>query len=113
LPSRPGRVSTLDLLGPGLTLFTGPASAPWDTAAAALAVPPPLAVRNLDAITARGMGIRAGGALLARPDGAPAVLWPPGTNAAPALQTAIRSILAGTGHHSAEQTRSASSRDVA
>jgi 2-polyprenyl-6-methoxyphenol hydroxylase-like FAD-dependent oxidoreductase len=96
LPSRPGRVSTLDLLGPGLTLFTGPASAPWDTAAAALAVPPPLAVRNLDAITARGMGIRAGGALLALPDGAPAVLWPPGTNAAPALQTAIRSILAGT-----------------
>jgi putative polyketide hydroxylase len=113
LPSGPDRVSTLDLLGPGLTVFTGPASAPWDAAAASVAAPPPLTVRHLDQITARGMGIRAGGAMLARPDGALAEWWPPGTTAAPALQTAIKSVLTGTGHHSAEQARPASSRDAA
>ena len=32
LPSASGRVSTLDLLGPGWTLFTGPVAAAWDAA---------------------------------------------------------------------------------
>jgi putative polyketide hydroxylase len=67
-----GRVSTLDLLGPGLTLFTGPDSAPWE------AQPnggPPVTVRRLDAISARSIGIRGHGALLVRPDGTPAWLW--------------------------------------
>ena len=36
---------------PGLTVFTGPASAPWDAAAASVAAPPPLIVRHL-----RGIG---------------------------------------------------------
>jgi putative polyketide hydroxylase len=65
-------VSTLDLLGPGLTLFTGPDSAPWK------AHPnggPPVTVRPLDAISARSIGIRGRGALLVRPDGTPAQLW--------------------------------------
>jgi putative polyketide hydroxylase len=113
LPSGPGRVSTLDLLGPGLTLFTGPASAPWDAAAASNLAPPPLIVCHLDQITARAMGIRADGAMLARPDGAPAGWWPPGTDAAPALRAAIKSVRTGTGHHRAEQTRPASSPDAA
>jgi putative polyketide hydroxylase len=67
-----GRVSTLDLLTPGLTLFTGPDSSPWE------AHPhggPPVTVRRLDAITARSIGIRGRGALLVRPDGTPAQLW--------------------------------------
>jgi putative polyketide hydroxylase len=72
VPSQEGRVSTLDLLGPGLTLFTGPESAPWQPQPVG---GPPVAVRRLDAISARAIGIRGSGALLVRPDGTPARLW--------------------------------------
>jgi 2-polyprenyl-6-methoxyphenol hydroxylase-like FAD-dependent oxidoreductase len=71
LDSDDGRVSTLDLLGPGLTLFAGPGSAPWKTPSGG----PPVTVRRLDAITARAIGIRGHGGLLVRPDGTPARLW--------------------------------------
>jgi putative polyketide hydroxylase len=67
-----GRVSTLDLLGPGLTLFTGPDSAPWGAQANG---GPPVSVRPLDAVSARAIGIRGRGVLLVRPDGTPARLW--------------------------------------
>jgi putative polyketide hydroxylase len=65
-----GRVSTLDLIGDGLTLFTGPggpahsAAAYWGEA--------PVAVRELPAVTARALGIAPGGSLLVRPDAVPA-----------------------------------------
>jgi putative polyketide hydroxylase len=72
VPSGEGRVSTLDLLTPGLTLFTGPESAPWETHATG---GPPVTVRRLDAISARAIGIRGHNALLVRPDGTPAQMW--------------------------------------
>ena len=73
VPRDGGLVSTLDLLGDGLTLFVGP---DWDGA-----VPggesgaPPITVERLDAIAARGLGLTTAGSLLARPDGYPVALW--------------------------------------
>lgn len=64
-----GLVSTLDLLGDGLTLLAGPA---WEGA-----VPPsaaPLRVERLDAIAAHALGLSASGTLLVRPDGRPVAL---------------------------------------
>jgi len=62
-----GGASTLDLLGDGLTLLTGP----WQAAAPLRRGGPPVAVRRLDAIAARAVGVPHGGTLLVRPDGAP------------------------------------------
>jgi putative polyketide hydroxylase len=64
------RASTLDLVGDGLTLFTGPDGPDQ--------VPPsadgtaPVTHRRLPAVTARALGIAPGGSLLVRPSGVPA-----------------------------------------
>jgi 2-polyprenyl-6-methoxyphenol hydroxylase-like FAD-dependent oxidoreductase len=70
--SGPSRRSTLDLLGPGLTRFTGPGGGmPGERAPAPFAAAP-VAEHRLSAVTARALGIGARGSLLVRPDGAPA-----------------------------------------
>ncbi len=84
-----GQRSTLDLLGSGLTLLTGPAGDAWKAEACALAGAPPLAVASLDEITARALGIRPGGALLVRPDGIPAASWSRDADARSALKRAV------------------------
>ena len=61
------RVSTLDLLGEGLTLFIGPAAD--DRAPVGRDGAPPVTVERLDAIGARGLGLATRGSLLATPDG--------------------------------------------
>jgi 2-polyprenyl-6-methoxyphenol hydroxylase-like FAD-dependent oxidoreductase len=62
-----GLVSTLDLLGDGLTRFAGP---DWDGPLPRNPLgSPPIAVERLDAIAARGLGLSPVGSLLARPDG--------------------------------------------
>ena len=75
LPAAAGRVSTLDLLGPGLTLLTGLDRDAWEATAGAVAGSAPVVVRSVDAISARALGFHGGGALLARPDGVPIGLW--------------------------------------
>jgi hypothetical protein len=62
-----GRRSTLDLLGPGFTLFIGPLTAVGPVRRSA-----PVVVRRLPAIAARALGIAPGESLLVRPDGVPA-----------------------------------------
>jgi hypothetical protein len=73
MTSTAGRVSTLDRLGRGWTLFTGPSGAASDAVASPTRAP--LSVVTLDAVTARSIGVRGDGALLARPDGAPVAVW--------------------------------------
>jgi putative polyketide hydroxylase len=92
LPSENGQVSTHDLLGMGLTLFIGSRAATWKKAAASVQVELPLQIHSLDVITAHAMGIRADGALLARPDGWPVATWAGGVDASAGLPAAINSV---------------------
>lgn len=68
--SGPERISTLDLLSPGLTLFTtadAPRAEPAGERGGA-----PVTVRELPPVAAGALGIGPGESLLVRPDGAPA-----------------------------------------
>jgi putative polyketide hydroxylase len=84
-----GEGSTLDLLGPGLTLFAGRDGAAWDSAAASLATRVPVAVRLLDPVAARAVGAPGGSALLARSDGTPVGVLPAGADPVPSLRAAV------------------------
>ena len=66
------RLSTLDLLADGLTLFTGTDTEPPPRASTSADGSAPLTVRRLPAVTARALGIAPGGSLLVRPSGVPA-----------------------------------------
>jgi putative polyketide hydroxylase len=68
--------STLDLLGPGLTLLTGPAADPWTDPAATLDPPFPVEVHPLDPEAAARLGINPAGAALVRPDAQVIACWP-------------------------------------
>ena len=73
---RDGReVSTLDLVGEGLTLLTGPAGLAWAAAAAEAGSRVPIQVCGLDAATADALGIGEHGAILLRPDAHPLRTW--------------------------------------
>ena len=89
-----GERSTLDLLGPGLTLFTGRDAPAWDSAAASLAGRLPVRVRLLDPVAARAVGAPGGSALLARSDGTPVGVLPAGADPAPALRAAVAAVAA-------------------
>jgi 2-polyprenyl-6-methoxyphenol hydroxylase-like FAD-dependent oxidoreductase len=65
-----GRISTLDLVGDGLTLFTGPDPDPPREVIAGRSAP--VTVRRLPAVAARALGIAPGRSLAVRPSGVPA-----------------------------------------
>lgn len=69
IPTAEGRMSTLDLLGPGLTLFSAADRPPFERTQPGVA---PVLVRRVDAMAARALGIPPHGSLLVRPDGLPA-----------------------------------------
>jgi putative polyketide hydroxylase len=78
---RPG-VSTLDLLGPGLTLVTGPEGGRRHSVAEQTSVRVPLEMHALPGPAATALGIGPGEALLLRPDGRLAEQWTEATLAA-------------------------------
>jgi putative polyketide hydroxylase len=67
--------STVDLLGPGLTLLTGPSSGAWTDAAAALDLRFPLEVHPIDPAAAQVLGVTPDGAVLSRPDAQVLAHW--------------------------------------
>jgi putative polyketide hydroxylase len=69
-------VSTLDLLGGGLTQLTGPGERGSGPASAIPNARVPVTTHTLDESTARGIGIPPGGAVLLRPDGQRLLHWP-------------------------------------
>jgi 2-polyprenyl-6-methoxyphenol hydroxylase-like FAD-dependent oxidoreductase len=66
--------STVDLVGPGRTLFTGPEESVWG-ARAARAPGAPVQVHALPEAAASALGISGRGAVMTRPDGVPVGLW--------------------------------------
>jgi 2-polyprenyl-6-methoxyphenol hydroxylase-like FAD-dependent oxidoreductase len=67
-------VSTLDLLGDGWTVLCGPEGQRWH--AAASVAPIPVTVHSLDPAAALAVAVPSVGAVLVRPDGKPAGMWP-------------------------------------
>jgi 2-polyprenyl-6-methoxyphenol hydroxylase-like FAD-dependent oxidoreductase len=87
-----GRVSTLDLLGDGLTLLTAN-RAGWSGAEDGSG--PPVAVREVGPIAARALGVATGGALLVRPDGRPIGWVDDRADATGAMRAALAAAMAG------------------
>ena len=88
------RRSTLDLLGPGLTLFAARGADRWAAAAEVVGTPPPLAVRRLEPLAARALGVAGRGAMLVREDGVPVATWATDADATAALCRAVDAVTA-------------------
>lgn len=81
-----GSPSTLDLVGPGLTLFTHGDHAGWRDAIHRLTASVPLEIVRLDGASATALGLAPNGALLVRPDAHEVARWDdPGQSRATAL----------------------------
>jgi putative polyketide hydroxylase len=91
------RISTIDLVGDGLTLFVGPAGDRWTDAKAMDTEPVPLTVRVLDHETAAALGLRPGGAMLVRPDSREIRRWSHYDEAAPPRVEHLAPTEAGAG----------------
>jgi putative polyketide hydroxylase len=92
----PGEVSTLDLLGPGLTLFADAANRSWAEAVTSLWSRVPISLVGLEPVVARSLGVGAHGAALVRPDGRQVAGWSTPRGAAAQLAAAVDGLLAGS-----------------
>lgn len=84
------RVSTLDLLGPGLSLLTGPHGHAWADTAGAVETTFPLDVHALDGPAAGALGMGTDGAVLVRPDARVVACWPTAADPHADLTAALR-----------------------
>lgn len=98
--------STLDLPAQGFTLLTGPRDEGWRAPATGVPAVPPVALRRLDELTARSLGLRACGGMLVRPDAVMHAWWP----AAPPDATGLRRALRIGGDAGARRTQPAALR---
>lgn len=92
-------VSTLDLIGPGLTLLTAAPAHGWAAAAAELEdrTPVPIAPAPLPAPAARALGLHGpGSAMLVRPDGVPVASWWDSRNHRAELERAVNTLFSAT-----------------
>jgi 2-polyprenyl-6-methoxyphenol hydroxylase-like FAD-dependent oxidoreductase len=89
------RVSTLDLIGDGLTLFVAANVSTWKEVATALAVPMPISVVPLKPVPARSLGLSSDGGLLVRPDGVPVASWWTSVHAGHQLRQAVSAFIVG------------------
>jgi hypothetical protein len=97
--------STLDLIGPALTLMTAGGEGVWRSAAtdAERRSSVPITVVPLPAAAAHALGLRGPtSALLVRPDGVPVGLWWSSTEPAADLERAISALLDPTGSSTPE-----------
>jgi putative polyketide hydroxylase len=91
-------VSTLDLLGPGLTLFVSADGDGWSAAARRWRQAIPLSVIPVPPLTAQALGLhRSGGAMLVRPDGVSVATWWSSSDEAADLERAYLALV-GSGY---------------
>ncbi len=83
------RVSTVDLVGPGLTMLSGPAGHRWMDATQTTGRRVAVHAHTVDAATASAMSLSVDGAILVRPDGRPVARWSSSSRAGQALRAAI------------------------
>ena len=76
IPAHDRPVSTLDLIGDGITVLAGPGDPRWTGARTHHPRSAPVTVHVLDAGTADALGLQPRGAMLVRPDGREACTWP-------------------------------------
>ena len=91
----PGELSTLDLLGPGLTLFADATNRSWADAVTSLWSQVPISFVGLEPVVARSLGVGAHGGALARPDGMQVASWSTSRGAAAQLAAAVDGLLTG------------------